>query len=277
MEDQKRRQVEYHEREHYCQVRPRQFDNSNPLIAWLNGFRLRKIMEMIGVPLAGKTVLSVCGGDGDEADFLQRQGAVVTMIDLSAVGVEAARIRNPALRCLRMDAEFLAFPDASFDWAVVRDGLHHLARPVKGLYELERVSREGFAIVEGHDSWLVRMLVKLGLGENWDPAGGYTYRFSRREFYKILSSVQTLSRWQLFTTWLPPGSDAVKHFSVVMRFVNPVVNHPFISSLLCSRPGKSTLKALFYTVHFLIGRSGNSLIAVAWKKPQKQDQERESK
>jgi len=266
MEDQKRRQVEYHEKEHFCARKPRQADNRNPLIAWLNGYRLRKMIEMIAVPLAGKNILSVCGGDGEEADFLQRQGAYVTMTDLSAVGVEAARVRNPALRCLCMDAESLAFPDASFDWAVVRDGLHHLARPVKGLYELERVSSEGFAILEGQDSWLVRLLVRLGLGENRDPAGGYVYRFSRRELYKILSSVQTVSHWQVCTTWLPPGSDAVKHFSVVMRFVNPAVNHRVLNRVLSSKPGRCMLKAFFLGVHALGGRWGNTLIVVAWKK-----------
>src|SRR6266568_6795947 len=149
MEHQKKRQVEYHEREHYRAGQPRQADNRNPLIASLNTYRLRKLVELIGTSLHGKSVLSVCGGDGEEAHFLQRQGASVTMTDLSTVGVETARVRNPALRCLKMDSEMLAFADESFDWAIVRDGLHHLARPLKGLYELERVSREGFAILEG--------------------------------------------------------------------------------------------------------------------------------
>lgn len=89
MEDQKRRQVEYHEREHYS-ARPRQTDNSNPLIAWLNSFRLNKLVDMIGVSLEGKTLLSVSGGDGDEADFLARQGAIVTMTDLSCCGRSSA-------------------------------------------------------------------------------------------------------------------------------------------------------------------------------------------
>ncbi len=105
MEDQKRRQIEYHEAEHYCARQPRQADNSNPLIAWLNSYRLRKMVEMIGTPPAGKAVLSLCGGDGEEADFLRQQGAKVTMIDLSAAAVEAARARNPALHCLCMNAE----------------------------------------------------------------------------------------------------------------------------------------------------------------------------
>ena len=267
MEEQKRRQVEYHEREHFRALRPREVDNRNPLIAWLNAYRLRKLLEMIGIRLTGKTVLSVCGGDGEEADFLERQGALVTMTDLSEVGIEAARVRNPALRCARMDMEALGFADGAFDWAVVRDGLHHLARPPKGLYELERVSREGFAVLEGQDSWLVRLLVKIGLGEDRDPAGGYVYRFSRRELHKVLSSVQTVSRWQIATAWLPPGSDAVKHFPVVMRFVSPAVDQSFIQPFLTSGPGRCLLKALFRTVDFLAGRWGNSLILVAWKKP----------
>ena len=267
MEQQKKSQVEYHEREHYRAGQPRQADNRNPLIASLNTYRMRKMMEIIGSSLHGKSVLSVCGGDGDEADFLQRQGALVTMTDLSTLGVETARIRNPALRCMKMDSEMLAFADGSFDWAIVRDGLHHLARPLKGLYELERVSREGFAILEGQDSWLVRLLVRLRLGENWDPAGGYTYRFTRRELRKLFNSVQTVSRWQIHTTWLPPGSDAVKHFSVVMDSAAQALNQPFICQVLCSRTGRAVLKAGFNGMNFLTGRWGNSLIVVAWKKP----------
>ena len=143
MEDQKRRQVEYHEREHYRADQPRFVDNSHPFVAWLNHYRLRRAVQMMRVSLAGKSVLSVCGGDGQEADFFERQGARVTVVDLSAVALEAARRRNPALRCCRMDAESLTFVDRSFDWALVRDGLHHLARPLQGLFELERVSREG--------------------------------------------------------------------------------------------------------------------------------------
>ena len=160
----------------------------------------------------------------------------------------------------------LAFADGSFDWAIVRDGLHHLARPLKGLYELERVSREGFAIVEGQDSWLVRLLVRLGLGENWDPAGGYVYRFTRREFQKIFNSIQTVSEWRIHTAWLPPGSDALRHFSVAMNFANPVINQPLIRQVLCSRTGRAVLKTMFNGANLLAGRWGNSLIVVAWKK-----------
>jgi ubiquinone/menaquinone biosynthesis C-methylase UbiE len=234
MDNQKQRQVEYHERVIY-RNKAREVDNSNPLVAWLNFFRLRKTLEMIGTPLAGKTVLSVCGGDGEEAEFFQRLGAEVTVADLSTVAMKAARVRNPALHCCCMDAESLSFADRSFDWVVVRDGLHHLARPAKGIYELERVSREGFAFLEGQDSLLVRLLCRVGIGENWDPAGGYVYRFSRREIYKLFSSAQTMAAPSVFSAWLPFGSDALNCFPLMRLVVYPVINQPLICRILTAR------------------------------------------
>jgi ubiquinone/menaquinone biosynthesis C-methylase UbiE len=191
MEEQKRRQVEYHEREHYRAQQPRIVDNRHPYVAWLNNYRLHKAVQMMPGPVRGKTMLAIGGGDGHEADFFQRQRAQVTVVDLSTVGLRAARVRNPGLQCACMDAEALAFADAAFDWVLVRDGLHHLARPFKGFYEAERVAREGFVIVDGQDSILLQLLSTIGIAENWDPAGGYVYRFSRREIRKVFSSMQT--------------------------------------------------------------------------------------
>jgi len=268
MEDQKRRQVEFHETEIYSAGSPREADNGNPLVSWLNNYRIRKTIDIIGVPLSGKRILSVCGGDGEEADLLSRHGADVTVIDISFSAIAAARSRNPGLRCFQMDAESLAFPDGSFDWAIVREGLHHLARPAKALYELERVSREGFAIMEGQDSLPVRLLAAFGIAKSWDPAGGYIYRFSRREIQKIFSCVQTIDRWRVHTTWLPYGSDLLKYFPFFKRFVYPALNCPLGLRLLTGRLGKLILKAAFNLMNLLIGRWGNCLIAVAWKRPQ---------
>ncbi len=267
MDPQKVRQIEYHKNVIFHGRAPREPDNSNPLVAWLNTYRLRKTLEMIGVSLSGKTVLSVCGGDGQEADYFSRQGAEVTVTDLCETALRAARVRNTALRCCCMDAESLAFPDGAFDWTIVREGLHHLARPVKGLYELERVSREGFAIMEGQDSFMVRLLVALGLGDRKDPAGGYIYRFSRREIEKIFSTVQTVEKWKIHTAWLPYGSDILTHFPAFKSFAYPVINHPFASRILTSETGKRALIFLYDLFNALIGRWGNCLLVVAWKQP----------
>src|SRR5262245_21292317 len=220
---------------------------------------------MMGVALEGKSVLTVCGCDGEEADFLHRCGAVVTAIDLSAVAVRSARKRNASLQCACMDAESLGFADRSFDWVVVRDGLHHLARPIQGLYEMERVAREGFVVIEAQDSPPVRWLSKVGVAENWDPAGGYVYRFSRREIYKIFSSMQTVAGWKVHTAWLPFGSNVLGLFPPFRRWMYPVIKQRALYSLLNTKAARTTLKAMFETANFLIGRWGNSFIMVAWK------------
>jgi SAM-dependent methyltransferase len=265
METQKRRQVEYHEKEHYRISEPRAIDNSHPYVAWLNNCRLNKAAQMMHVSLEGKTILTVCGGDGQEADFFQRLGARVTVIDLSTVALQAARLRNPALECICMDAESLNFADGSFDWAIVRDGLHHLARPLKGFYELERVSREGFAILEAQDSIPIRLLSVLGIAENWDPAGGYVYRFTRREIRKLFSSMQSVPECQIHTAWLPFGSDVLALFPAFRRFVYPAMQHPLILSFLASRPVKAAFKSAYGIFAFVAGHWGNSLIVVAHK------------
>jgi SAM-dependent methyltransferase len=266
MEDQKRRQVEYHERDHYCAYAPRIVDNTHPYVAWINSYRLRKAVELMGDSISGKTMLSGCGGDGDEADFFQRRGANLTVIDISTVALRAARLRNPALNCICMDAETLTFPDGSFDWVIVRDGLHHLARPLKGFYEAERVSREGFIILEGQDSLPVRLLSKIGLAENWDPAGGYVYRFGRREIEKVFSSIQTVSEWKIYTAWLPFGSDLVGLVPAFRRSIYPVMRHPLIYKLLATKAARVAFKTSFRMMNSIAGRWGNSLIVVARKK-----------
>ncbi len=265
MEEQKRRQVEYHEREHYRAGQPRITDNNHPYVEWLNSYRLRKTTEMMRVPLCGKSVLSVCGGDGQEADFLHGQGARVTVIDLSTVALRAARARNAALQCACMDAELLTFADGSFDWVIVRDGLHHLARPIQGFYELDRVSREGFAVLEAQDSVPVRLLSLFGIAENWDPSGGYVYRFSRRELRKIFSSLQTVAEWEIHTAWLPFGGDLLGHFPAFKRFAYPVITQPLISGILAAKPVRLAFKIFFNSFTSVAGYWGNSLIVVARK------------
>ena len=114
---------------------------------------------------------------------------------------------------------------------------------------------------------MVRVLVQLGFGDEWDPAGGYVYRFSRRELYKIFSTTQTLARWRVHTAWLPFGSDVLTCFPTVTSLIYPLINHPLMLRVLTNSFGKRTLKAVFEGINFLVGRWGNSLIAVAWKKP----------
>ncbi|HEY2558521.1 MAG TPA: methyltransferase domain-containing protein [Caldimonas sp.] len=102
-------------------------------------------------PRAGERVLDVACGTGWLALDLAREvgpsGSVVG-VDLSAAMIDAARRRiaahgigNAVME--RMDAESLAFPDASFDVVVCALGLMYMPDPRQALREMARVLRPG--------------------------------------------------------------------------------------------------------------------------------------
>jgi phosphatidylethanolamine/phosphatidyl-N-methylethanolamine N-methyltransferase len=101
---------------------------------------------------AGDRVLDVCVGSGLSLP-LYPPGVRVTGIDAShemlkkaARRVNGTRIRQaPAL--LQMDAQRLAFADASFDKAVVLFAITGLPDPARAMKEIGRVCRRGATIV----------------------------------------------------------------------------------------------------------------------------------
>lgn len=76
------------------------------------------ILEMAG-NVQGHRVLDVGGGDGKLAELFARRGAQVTLVDLDAHMLEAARHRfadaGQLVETVEGDATRLPFPDGSFD------------------------------------------------------------------------------------------------------------------------------------------------------------------
>ncbi len=103
----------------------------------------------------GERVLDVACGTGlvsfAAAAAVGRRGRVVG-VDLSGRMVDAARNRAVQLDAMhasftRMDAEELAFPNASFDVALCSLGLMYCPDPARALREMRRVVRPGGRIV----------------------------------------------------------------------------------------------------------------------------------
>ncbi len=99
------------------------------------------------------------------------------------------------------NVESLSFCDDSFDYAIIKDTVHHTSLPNKVLTELFRVSRKGFLVVEGRDSALIRVASKVGLTEQFEVGGNfkghgvngtdipnYIFRWTEREIEKTLKS-----------------------------------------------------------------------------------------
>ena len=111
----------------------------------------RASVRMLGLQ-AGERVLDVCGGTGDLAILAARRlgprGQVV-IYDINRAMIEAGmpkvrgRVRGGAIRHVQGDAEEIAFPDRSFDAAMVGFGIRNVVHMRQGFAEMHRVLRTG--------------------------------------------------------------------------------------------------------------------------------------
>jgi 2-polyprenyl-3-methyl-5-hydroxy-6-metoxy-1,4-benzoquinol methylase len=115
----------------------RQFLRGNP---WLES-------EFDFAQCAGRRVLEIGCGCGSASCLFAKAGASVTAIDLTeqaALLAQAnARSQGLAIDVRRMDAEQLAFPDASFDYVFSWGVIHHSRATETIIGEIARVLRPG--------------------------------------------------------------------------------------------------------------------------------------
>ena len=96
----------------------------------------------------GYRVLDVATGPGEAAAIaLSRVGptGLVVGVDISPAMLDTARTRfgGQRFRAAAMDAQALAFPDATFDCVVCQLGLMFFPDPARGVAEFRRVLRPG--------------------------------------------------------------------------------------------------------------------------------------
>src|SRR5262245_46487597 len=142
--------------------------------------KFRTGVAVLGLDLAGSSVLEVCCGSGLMTEDLARLGARVTGTDVSTGAL--ARARDRAQRYgfqagfHAAAAEELPFRDRSFDVVAVHDGLHHLEEPARAIREMARVARQGVLILEPARTSLTRLAVRFGLAEEVEEAGNHVQR-----------------------------------------------------------------------------------------------------
>ncbi len=110
--------------------------------------------------------------------------------------VQEVTARDPRVVYELANAEALPYASRSFDLVLCKEALHHLARPVLGLYEMLRVCRHRAVLIEPWECGLLGVFDRLGLttrierGQvlNLAARDNHVYRFSRRSLEALLAS-----------------------------------------------------------------------------------------
>ncbi|HEY5658042.1 MAG TPA: class I SAM-dependent methyltransferase [Myxococcota bacterium] len=126
--------------------------------------------------------------------------------------IQKACDADPRVRFEYANAEHLPFASGSFDLVFCKESLHHLARPVLGLYEMLRVCRRAVVFVEPWSCALVRLLDCAGLTTRYERGqrgnlrerDNFVYRWTRRQLESLLCSLYLESGYELELTvgWL---------------------------------------------------------------------------
>ena len=168
------------------------------------------------------TVLAVCAWDSDALYLPRYNFERILLIGIlpPSASIKSLMKVHPRIEYRQMDCENIQLESASYDLVLCKEGLHHLARPVQGLYEMLRVCRRAVVFIEGYDSMLIRLAGALGITSDYEPnsvanIGGrknYVFRWGKRHLQQILNSYYLDSGWHLDMTlgWLS-GRISLKH------------------------------------------------------------------
>jgi ubiquinone/menaquinone biosynthesis C-methylase UbiE len=192
------------------------------------------------------SILAVCA-EKTERDVLSSMG--FSKVTISNVDKRLQDTDFSPYNFCCEDAQRLSFEDDYFDYAIVSSGLHHCRSPHRALLEMYRVSKKGVIVVEARDCLLVRLGIRLRLVEPCEisavmdaqgQAGGventgipnFVYRWTEREFEKVISSYNPIGRHSFryfYRVDLSPNSPWIQQSSIKLFCYR--VAEPFVKLL----------------------------------------------
>jgi len=224
------------------------------LYEFLIEHKFRTGRAVLGLDIAGMSVLEICCGSGMMAEKFARAGARITGTDFSPAAIARARKRAGRYRFdaafLVADAEQLAFADHSFDIVAVHDGLHHLDHPERAIREMARVARRGVLILDPAQAALTKLAVWLGLAVAVEEAGNPVKRLNPKAVAAILRT-EGFDQIVFRRTLMYYPHEPYRWFA---WFDNPALFSPF--------------RLLFVSTNLLLSRWGNKLTLAATRRRQ---------
>jgi SAM-dependent methyltransferase len=174
--------------------------------------RYRLLREEQGLGLG--TVLSIGSTDREARGFVEHPFDEIRLTGIldSDDGLREIAASDPRVRYEKQNCERLRYGSGSFDLVFCKESLHHLARPVQGLYELLRVCRGAALVLEPYDSQLDGLLRRLGLSTvyesnqlgNLELRDNFVYRWDRKQLEFALKSLylESGSSLELTLGWM---------------------------------------------------------------------------
>lgn len=193
------------------------------------------------------SVLAICA-NYREAESLSK--FPFEKIHLSGIGIpnhDFLNLINMDSRMIysQVNAECTDISSKSFDLVLVKEGLHHLARPILGFYEMLRITKDAVIIIEPSDTCIGRLLEKLGLTHVYEInqeniskkkngnettvryRDNYVFRWTPEKFDELLKSYYLDSGYKLDITvgWMTSKWNGNKN--MVIRTLSAVVGKFF--------------------------------------------------
>lgn len=243
MNEYKKKQIEYYRKK--WAGKKQAFSKQTAITNYFSSVGLNKAVEMLSLDIKDSEVLITCGGgEGFEVKKMLEQGAKVTVSDLSMDALKVVKKKFPGVKIVQADLEKLPFADGSFDFALVKDGLHHLQKPDKGVIELIRVARKGAIIIDFQENFVTLSLKKIGFSVEFEEAGNSNFHFTRKR-------IETIFKEQ-----------GINKFNVSTFFLHAPL---FKASFFSSQTGLFFAKSCFYLFNSLFSYWGNVMVVVAEK------------
>ena len=170
------------------------------------------------------SVLAICS-NYREAESLSK--FPFEKIHLSGIGIPDQYFLNliesdSRMTYTKVNAECTDIPSKSYELVLCKEGIHHLPRPILGFYEMLRITNNAVIIIEPSDTFLGRILEKIGLthiyeinqeniSESKNREGkliryrdNYVFRWTPKRFDELLKSYYLDSGYKIDITvgWL---------------------------------------------------------------------------
>jgi len=134
-------------------------------------------------------------------------------IVLSGIVELSEKMKNIIKKDSRMsyvneNIECLSARDKSFDIVYCKESLHHVPRPIIGIYEMLRVCKKAIIFIEPNETFIGNLLDFLSLSSNYEKnqkgnvrhRDNFVYRWRKKDIEKILNSYYLESGYELHLT-----------------------------------------------------------------------------